>query len=528
METIDCTIASDWITEQHSVALRSGDSTLTYEQLDRQAGKLAGHLSHLGIAHGHAVAICMERSFDWIVAALAIMRVGAAYIPLDANWPDAHLRYVLENSGASALVARAATLNRIAAGLPGPALPGIDPRRDSKLIAAARRFEPIPIDPESLAYIFYTSGPTGVPKGVEITHANLSHLISFHNQAFAVSRFDRASHLAGLGSDAAGWELWPYLAAGATICLADDSVRCSPELVRQWMVYEGITIGFVPAVYAAQMMAMKWPRATELRLLLTRGDAFNAAPSPGLPFEVVNSYGPSECTVISTSCILKPGPIANPSVGRAIAGAGIYLLDDCLSQVPDGQVAEIFIGGAGVGRGYRNLPDLTQRSFMPDPFSELPGARMFRTGDLGVRLPNGDIALRGRADSQPNVRGRRVEFDPFAPTPQPHQYASPAFAHAAIEVQTPRHQYQPQHQPAPVLVPHFVASALPANSAPSPIRLRPAAQPAPTLALSDLRAIVRDIAQWKARSLDVFHTRGRLRLARRRCQPIRPAARMGS
>ena len=147
---------------------------------------------------------------------------------------------------------------------------------------------------------------------------------------------DRASHLAGLGFDAAVWEVWPNLTAGATLCIIDDDLRSSPELIQQWMIRERVTIGFVPTVHARPMMALAWPAATELRLLLTGGDALHHSPPVGLPFDVVNNYGPTECTVVATSCVLKPGSPGVPPIGHAIAGATVYLLDEQGEQVPDG------------------------------------------------------------------------------------------------------------------------------------------------------------------------------------------------
>jgi acyl-coenzyme A synthetase/AMP-(fatty) acid ligase/acyl carrier protein len=257
----------------------------------------------------------------------------------------------------------------------------------------------------------YTSGSTGVPKGVEITHANLCQLIRWHRDTFRVTPQDRASHLAGLGFDAAVWEIWPHLCAGATVCLVDDAVRSSPELIQQWMIRERVTIAFVPTVHAAPMMAMEWPATTALRLLLTGGDVLHHAPAVQLPFDVVNNYGPTECTVVATSALIKPGSHGTPPIGRPIAGASIYLLNEHGEQVPDGSTGEIYIGGSGVGRGYRNLPDSTKQSFLPDPFAGAPGARMYRTGDRGVRRPDGEIEFCGRLDRQMKIRGQRVELD---------------------------------------------------------------------------------------------------------------------
>ena len=398
-----------------AVALSHGARQMSYGEFDCRAGRFAGHLIRLGIASGDAVAICMERSFDWIIAALGTMRAGAAYVPLDMAWPDSRLRFAMHDSGATALVARSGLLERLRVNAHS-----IDPRRDAAAIAASpvvRR----PIQPDDLAYLIYTSGSTGVPKGVEITHANLSHLIQWHREAFGVTRQDRASHLAGLGFDAAVWEIWPHLAAGATVCLADDATRSSPELMRQWIIREHVTIAFVPTVHAMPLMAMGWPCTTALRLLLTGGDALRQAPAIRLPFNVVNNYGPTECTVVATSAVLEPGSVGAPPIGRAVAGASVYLLNEHGEQVPDGNIGEIYVGGSGVGRGYRNLPDLTGRSFMPDPFAGIPGACMYRTGDRGVRRPDGEIEFRGRLDRQAKIRGQRVELDEIGNVLNRHQ-----------------------------------------------------------------------------------------------------------
>src|SRR5580704_667721 len=287
----------------HSIALRLGARQLSYAELNVQADQFAAYLAQRGVTPGDTVAICIERSFDWIVAALGIMRAGAAYLPLDPAWPDARLRFAVNDSNATVFVAHAALLDRL-----DVKACGMDPTRDAAAIAALH------VDPavrwttslESPAYMIYTSGSTGVPKGVEITHANLCHLVRWHREAFDVTPQDRASHLAGLGFDAAVWEIWPHLASGATVCLANDEARLSPELLQQWLIREQVTIAFVPTIHAMSLMAMPWPATTALRFLLTGGDVLNRGPVAGLPFRVVNNYGPTECTVASTSAVLEP------------------------------------------------------------------------------------------------------------------------------------------------------------------------------------------------------------------------------
>jgi acyl-coenzyme A synthetase/AMP-(fatty) acid ligase/aryl carrier-like protein len=250
-----------------------------------------------------------------------------------------------------------------------------------------------------------------VPKGVEITHANLAHLTRWHRDAFHLTPKDRVTHLAGLGFDAAGWEIWPNLCAGAAVILADEAVRWSPELIQQWIIRERITVSFVPTINAVPLMSMQWPENTELRCLLTGGDVLQEPPPPGLPFAVINNYGPTECTVVSTSGLVGSGGQQIPSIGRPIDGTSLYLLDELGRPVPDGTPGEMYIGGNGVGRGYRNLDASTAQCFLPDRFSPVPSARMFRTGDRAAKLPNGEIQFLGRFDRQVKIRGYRIELD---------------------------------------------------------------------------------------------------------------------
>ena len=383
----------------NSCALMRQAQSLTYKELNERADCFASYLAACGTESGGTVAICLERSLDGIVAALGAMRAGAAYVPLDLSWPDARLRYAVVNSGASALVARTALLDRLRIGILD-----VDLERDAAEIAEKRDPVRRTVDLESLAYVIYTSGSTGVPKGVEITHRNLAHLTQWHRQAFGVTQQDRASHVAGLGFDASVWEVWPNLCAGATVVLAEEEARYSPELLQAWMVRERVTVGFVPTVHASAMIRMQWPPETALRCLLTGGDTLQEGPAADLPFRVINNYGPTECTVVSTAVLVRPRGDQPPSIGGAVNGASIYLLDKAGQPVPNGVSGEIYIGGAGVGRGYRNMEDATTKAFMPDPFSLIPGARMFRTGDRAVRTANGELQFVGRVDRQVKIR----------------------------------------------------------------------------------------------------------------------------
>lgn len=393
-----------------SIALSQGQLQSTYEELDDKANRFASHLARLGVGPDCCVALCFERCFDWIIAALGVLRAGAAYVPLDPGWPDSRLRFAVEDSGANILIARATLLDRLQC----RAL-GLDPFRDAAAIASAPALEHKPIPPDGPAYIIYTSGSTGVPKGVEITHACLSNLIRWHSETFEVKQSDRASHVLSLGFDAAVLEIWGHLSAGATLCLPiDDAIRSSPELLQQWILRERVTIALVPAIVGSRLITMNWPAQTALRLLVVGGDALHHGPAAHLPFKVINQYGPTECTVVSTFAELTPGNMEAPPIGRPIAGASIYLLDHNRRAVSDGTVGEIYVGGRVVGRGYRNRTDLTKRSFLHDPFARILGARMYRTGDRGIRREDGQIEFCGRLDRQVKLRGQRVELDEIA------------------------------------------------------------------------------------------------------------------
>ena len=388
------------------VAVFHNKVSLDYSELNDRVDRLAAHLIDLNIASGGAVAICLDRSIEWIIAALAVMCAGAVYVPLDATWPDERLRYVAGDSGAAHLIASRSMQTRLDTGLIG-----IDPASDAELIAAKPPYAGANVAPEDLAYIVYTSGTTGYPKGVEITHANLANLIRWHRRAFAITEADRASHLAGLSFDAAGWEIWPYLAAGASVSIADDSIRSSPEQLQRWLLENQITVSYVPTALATSLFDLHWPASTSLRFLLTGGDMLHRRPGAGLPFAVVNNYGPTECTVVATSGVVEPGLRTAATIGRPIDGVSILLRNEDGTPAPEGSIGEICIGGAGVGKGYRNLSELSSASFVPDPQSSDPRARLYLSGDLGRQLPDGQIEFHGRRDSQEKIRGQRIELE---------------------------------------------------------------------------------------------------------------------
>lgn len=396
--------------EKHpeGVALVEAGRTLTYRELDERAAALAGTLQALGVGREAPAALCMSSGVAMVVGALAILRAGGAYLPLDPAQPEARLQGILRDAGVPVLLTdhRGAPwarglVDRIVS-LDGDGRPLHD---------EAKVGTEVDITPEDLAYIIYTSGSTGIPKGVEITHGSLSNLVRWHQRAFGVTSADRGSQVAGVGFDAAVWEIWPYLTAGAAVHFAPEAVRADPGSLRDWLLEQGITVTFAPTVMAERLVDLPWPDRTPLRIMLTGGDALHRYPPPGLPFQLINNYGPTECTVVATSGAVHPqastdGP---PGIGHPITGVQVLVMDAALREVEAGTPGELCIGGASVGRGYRNRPDLTAERFVADPGAARPGARLYRTGDLVRLLPGGDIAFLGRLDDQVKIRGYRVE-----------------------------------------------------------------------------------------------------------------------
>jgi amino acid adenylation domain-containing protein len=404
-DSIAARIAARTAAAPNQIAIVDGNVQLTYGEIERQSNLLAARLQEAGACQDRCIGLFLERSAQFIVAALAVMKSGAAYIPLDPSTPADRVVRDLADAGAIVLL----TNSRKAQSLPaGPwRVIELDIPSTMRPIAFANR----ETDPKSLAYVIYTSGSTGQPKGVEITHASLCSLIDWHQSAFRVSAADRASQVAGLGFDAAVWEIWPYLTAGASLHIADEMTRRSSQALRDWIVTEKITISFVPTALAEQLLRTSWPAETALRLLLTGGDTLHRRPLAGLPFLVVNNYGPTECTVVATSGIVSPdGDAGRPSIGRPIANATALILDDELRPVVPGEVGELCIGGALVGRGYRNQRLLTANRFVTYVSASGESLRIYRTGDRARLLENGEIDFLGRLDDQVKIRGYRIEL----------------------------------------------------------------------------------------------------------------------
>jgi amino acid adenylation domain-containing protein len=398
-------------TRPHYPAVQDRNRALTYAELERRSNQLAWHLQSLGVGPEHIAGLYMSRSIELVLSALATLKAGGAYLPLDPALPPDRIRFMLDDSNAQVVVTEQPMAERLPTGLWRNLVIGSDSVQLTQYPASA---PPCHVVAENLAYLIYTSGSTGRPKGVEVTHLNLSNLIAWHNQNFNITCADRTSQLANLGFDAAVWEIWPCLSAGAVLCLAEDHILDSPEVLRDWLVANQITVSFVPTPFAEELMRLDWPPATNLRLLLTGGDTLHRFPLPNLPFAVINNYGPTECTVVTTSGTVPARQDAQslPSIGAPVAHAEIYILDSQGRLAPSGTPGELHIGGAGVARGYLNRPELTAEKFIPNPFH--PGTRLYKSGDSARYLPDGQIAFLGRLDDQIKIRGFRIEPDEIA------------------------------------------------------------------------------------------------------------------
>jgi len=399
--------------QSHAVAIVSGTEEITYGEIVRCASIMASALrAILDGRRGCPIAVCTDDSRHLAIAALAAWKTGCPYLPVATSSPTERLRHMLADADAPIVVVPQAVSSRIPAG-------------DWKLLHI-EEFAQVPkgnleqpspaaigdvrIAPQDLAYVIYTSGSTGTPKGVAVTHGNLSNLIAWYNGAFGVTRKDRVTQMRALTFDVSVAELWPALSAGATVYSLDRSTFLVPERLRDYLVAQGITLCEASTLMVEQLLTLEWPDETKLRYLQTGGESLRVFPPAGLPFQVINNYGPTECTVVSTSGVVtrptKEG--APPSIGSPITGAEVFVLDSNLRPVPEGQRGEMFVAGAGVAAGYIGRRDLTNERFIAIAGIG-GGSRVYRTGDIGRKLPNGEFEFLGRVDDQIKLRGYRIE-----------------------------------------------------------------------------------------------------------------------
>ncbi|MGA2247500.1 MAG: non-ribosomal peptide synthetase [Verrucomicrobiota bacterium] len=471
MRPIDELVASQATARPDAMALSHASHILSYKELNDRADVLAKVLRGLGVGSEVVVGVCAKRSPSMVIGALAILKAGGAYLPLDPLNPAARLAIMAQDAHISALVIGPGNDNKLSGG----AWPTIVLDDYGRIVDApvhsgstAALSEPAPKTLASLAYVIYTSGSTGDPNGVEVTHENLLNLVCWHQAAFQMTDGDRASQVASAGFDAAVWEVWPCLATGGSVHIPEEHVIRDPESLRNWLVAEGITMSFIPTPMAELLLCLKWPAQTALRTMLTGADTLRRYPPAGLPFQLINNYGPTECTVVATSGRVLPDDAKNalPPIGLPIANTQVYILDESGRQVPAGVEGELYIGGAGVVRGYRNRPELTAKRFVPDPFSAKSGARLFKTGDVARLLSDGQVAFVGRMDDQIKARGFRIEPNEIAAVLNRHPRVMQSVVVARQVAQGERHLIgyvvpAPGGLPTPSELRHHLRARLP-------------------------------------------------------------------
>ncbi|MEU7133061.1 amino acid adenylation domain-containing protein [Streptomyces sp. NPDC046261] len=392
--------------EPDATALVHGTTTLTYRELNARANRLARLLSERGAGPERFVAIALERSVDLVVAQLAVVKAGAAFVPLDPGYPAGRLAYMLADAGPALLI----TSSAVAGGLPQADIPRLLlDRTDTSAFAGTDLTDAERAAPRRAAhpaYVIYTSGSTGRPKGVVVTHTGISSMVAGQVEGLAVTPGSRVLLFASPSFDAAVWELCMALLTGSCAVLADkDRLLPGPSLAAV-IAEHGVTHLTLPPSALPVMPEGSLPPGSTL---VVAGEA--TAPDLVRTWSegrrMVNAYGPTESTVCASMSAPLSGAVVAP-IGRPITGTRLYVLDAHLQPVPVGVPGELYLAGAGLARGYLGRPGLSAGSFVADPFGE-PGARMYRTGDLARWRPDGDLEYLGRADHQVKVRGFRIE-----------------------------------------------------------------------------------------------------------------------
>ena len=402
-----------------AVAVKIGDEQIAYGELNSRANKLARVLRKSGVKRGSVVALCLDRSIEMIVGFLAVLKAGGAYLPLDSSYPAEHLAMICEDASPTAVLTQSTHVKKLpkSAGSVicleknGGGLESED-GRDLKGESALS-------DP---AYIIYTSGSTGKPKGVVVTHANVGRLLSATKNWFEFGFNDIWTLFHSYAFDFSVWETWGCLLTGGRLIIVPYWVTRSPQDFYSLLAQEKVTVlNQTPAAFyqLIQVEESGFMKGLALRLVIFGGEALNFA-SLAPWFErhgdhepqLVNMYGITETTVHVT---YRPLTAADASDQRSLIGSPIpdlriYLLDDKQRPVPPGVIGELNVGGAGVAQGYLNRPELTSERFRADPFAADSGARMYKSGDLGRLLNNGDIEYLGRMDNQVKIHGYRIEL----------------------------------------------------------------------------------------------------------------------
>lgn len=395
------------------IAILHGNTQLTYRQLDEQANGLAHLLSEHGVQKDQPVGISLERSPELIIAILAILKAGGAYLPIDPSYPSDRIAYMIRESQLSLLITDKKQSDRFQNQVADLLV------LDAKEMMPSEQGPEVEIDGEDLAYVLYTSGSTGNPKGVAMHHAPLANLINWQMGQSKLKPGARTLQFAPISFDVSFQEIFSTFAAGGTLVLIDDDLRLNALELLKFINENGIERMIVPFValnYLAEITDGADAKPTSLKEIYTSGEQLKITPAIRNFFKALdgailcNQYGPTECHVVS-EYVLTGDPDEWPElppIGKAIANVDLHILDEDMKPVPDGTSGELFIGGDCVARGYLNNEELTSKRFIADPFKE--DGRLYKTGDRCVVLEDGNIDFQGRIDGQVKVRGYRIEL----------------------------------------------------------------------------------------------------------------------
>ena len=404
-----------------AVAVVGRTGSLTYADLDARANRLAHQLQSLGVGPEVVVGVCAGRSLEMAVGLLGVLKAGGACLPLDPSYPSPRLALMLADSGAAVVL----TVDALAGRLPPHEVRTLlldadqDNRSDQPCLPPPRS-----VAPDNLAYLIYTSGSTGVPKGVMLAHRGLVHHNRVIARRFGLVPADRVLQFCSISFDVSFEEMFPSWASGATVVLRADDLPVLGGEWLQWLREQEITVLNLPAAHwhewARDLRSRGELLPATVRLVVVGGEkvlgsAYRTWMSVGGDrARWMNGYGPAESSVTVTVYEPGPGTVSDgrdPPIGRPVEGATVHLLDDEGNPVDDGVAGELYVGGEGLARGYLGRADLTAERFVPDSFGGRPGARLYRTGDVGRTLPGGDIEFVGRIDHQVKVRGFRIESE---------------------------------------------------------------------------------------------------------------------
>lgn len=385
---------------------------LTYRELDRASNRLASRLKSMGAGPDTLIGISMRRSVELVVGLYGILKADAAYVPIDPDYPDERVRFVLDDSGITLLLTQSHLLERLSSEryrILALDTESLEEEDDQALSRAAR--------PENLAYMIYTSGSTGRPKGVMNTHLGICNRLFWMQDTYPLGAADRVLQKTPYSFDVSVWEFFWPLQVGATLVVARPQGHLDSRYLAQRIQQDQITtIHFVPSMLQIFLGEKSIKQCAGLKRIICSGEALPVELANQcrqiLPAELHNLYGPTEAAV-DVSSWACPKQIDRPRVpiGRPISNTALYILDSQMAPLPVGVPGELHIGGICLARGYHNRPDLTASRFVSDPFGTDPAARLYKTGDLARYLPDGDIEYLGRLDHQVKIRGFRIELE---------------------------------------------------------------------------------------------------------------------